>query len=73
MQAHLGTDSFHRPGQEVSRPHPELERPKRVLYSLTPDAHDVRLVIQTSLHRIKDVFMLPARHSTLLAGSALRL
>jgi len=60
MQAYLGTHMLQRGGEEMSRPHPELDRPEWMLNRLSANPHDVGRLIQTRLHRIEDVFMFPA-------------
>ena len=72
MQAHLGTDSLHRPGQEMCCTHPGLERAERVLDRLPPDSHNVRRMIQSCLHRIQ-VASCSQRAPSTFTGCALSL
>lgn len=70
MQAHFRPDAFEPPGQEVGRTHPGLEGTEGMLHRLAPDAHAIAGLIHSDLHGFQSRFMLPARHTALLAGCA---
>jgi hypothetical protein len=54
----------------MSGAHPCLDRAERVLDSLSPDAHHLGRMIESCLHLIKNIFVLPARYTTLRAWRA---
>ena len=60
VEAHLGSDLFERPGQEVGTAHPRLEGSEGVFDSLSPHAYGIWHAVETGLHFFEDVFMLPA-------------
>ena len=71
MQAHLGTDTIKRSGEEMCRSHPGFDGPERMLNGLATYAHALRRIIQAGLHGIEDGLMFPARNPPLLAWGAL--
>ena len=72
MQTHFRTDMFKGFHQEVSRPHPELERTEDMFNGTPPLFHLSWVPVQAILHRIQDTFVFPAPDPALLAGGALR-
>ena len=60
VQAHLLAHPLDDPCQEMSGVHPCLDRAERALDSLSPDAHHLRGMIKSHLHRIKNSFVFPA-------------
>ncbi len=73
MQTHLGADAIKRLGQKMGCTHPRLESAKGMFHRLASNTHTVRRLIQTRLHGIKHIFMLPASHSPFGAGRTLSL
>ena len=63
VEAHLGSDLFESPGQEVGTAHPRLEGSEGVFDSLSPHAHGIWHAVETGLHLFEDVFVLPALKS----------
>src|SRR5664279_1460552 len=64
MKAHFGAHASDRLGQEVRRTHPVLDGSERVLDRLPSLSHPLGLTIESSLHRIDHVFVLPAPHAS---------
>ncbi len=60
VQAHLGADTFECLGQEMHGSHPELDGSKWVLRSLATHAHLLRFTVEPPLHRLDQLFVLPA-------------
>ena len=73
VQTHLGSHARERLGKKVGGAHPCLERPEWMLYGLSTHTHRFWLRVETCLHRIEYLFMLPAFNATLYALRALRL
>jgi len=73
MQTHLGSHASERPGDKVRGADPCLERPKWMLYCLPAHTHRFWMRVETRLHRIEHLFMLPAFNATLYALGGLRL
>lgn len=73
MKTHLRADVLQRTHLEVRRPHPCLEGAEGVFDGLPADAHLVRIVVKTLLHRLEHVLMLPAFDATFWRRRALRL
>ena len=73
MQTHLGSHARERPGEKVGGTHLGLECPEWMLYRLPAHMHRFWLRVETCLHCIKYLFMLPAFNAALHALRALRL
>lgn len=61
------------PFEEVCCTHPGFDRAESMLNRLPSRSHGIRSLIQSGLHRIQNVFMLPARHLAMWAWRALLL
>src|ERR1700690_952314 len=59
VQAHLGTDAWDRLGEEVRRSHPGFDRAKWMLGGLAAYSRCLRSAIQSPLHFVEDILMLP--------------
>ena len=70
VERHFGSDLRQTLHQEVRRAHPHLQRTKGMLGCLATLAHRVRVLIETLLHGVQYVLMLPARDPSLLASRA---
>src|SRR6476469_6161605 len=70
VQRHLGGDLRQPLHQEVRRAHPHLERAERVLDRLAALTHGLRILVETPLHRLQYMLVLPAGDATLLARRA---
>src|SRR5712664_2821413 len=70
MQCHLGGNPWQRLHQEVGCAHPSLDRAEGVLDGLAPLAHLLRMLVEPTLHRLENVFMLPSGDPSLLGGGA---
>src|SRR6516162_2022982 len=70
MERHLGGHAWQSLHQEVGCSHPRLERPERMLDRLAPLAHFFRVLVEPALDGFENVFVLPARDPSLLAGGA---
>lgn len=73
MQAHLGAHARDRLGQEVRGTHPVPDRSERVLHRLPALSHSLGLAIESSLHRVDDVLVLPPPNTSVREVRALRL
>src|SRR5258708_9221202 len=73
MQRHLGRHLRQRLHQKVRRPHPHLQRAKRMLDRLAASTHCIRISVQARLHGIDNVLVLPPLDATLRALRALSL
>ena len=71
MQTHFRTHMFEGLHQEVSRPHPELERPEDMFDGTPSLFHLSRVPVQAILHRIQNAFMLPSPDPPFFARGAL--
>ena len=71
VQAHFRPHMFKGLHQEVSRPHPELERTEDMLNGTPSLFHLPRISVQTILHCIQNAFMLPSPDPPFLASGAL--
>ena len=72
MQRHLGGNLRQALHQKVRRTHPHLERAEGALDRLTTHAHRLRVLIETLLHSVEQVFVLPSRDASLGSRRALR-
>ena len=70
MQANFGTDMLSAFHQKVRRSHPELEGAKNMLYRAAPKSHCPRLFIQSRLHGVENLLMLPTPDASLWTGGA---
>ena len=70
VQGHLGSDPGQRLHQEVGCAHPSLDRAEGVLDGLAPLAHLLRMLVEPTLHRLENVFMLPSGDPSLRGGGA---
>ena len=72
VQTHLGTDAWDRLGQEVSCSHPGFDRAKRMLGGLAAYSWGLRAAIQSALHFIEDILVLPTCDAPIVAGRTFR-
>ena len=72
MQTHFGADLGQSLHEKVRRPHPRFKRTERMLDGLPPDARSLRHLVQSSLHRLQDVLVLPARDAPVFSSRTLR-
>src|SRR6476661_3294175 len=73
MQRHLGRHLRQRLHQKVRRPHPHLQRAKRMLNRLAASTHRIRISVQARLHSIDNILVLPPLDATLWSLRALSL
>ena len=73
MQAHLGAHLLEGFGLEVGITHPGFQGAEWMLDRLSSHAHPLWFSIQASFGGLEHGFMLPARHSPVRTGRALRL
>jgi hypothetical protein len=71
VQAHLGTDAWNRLCQEMSCSHPGFNRAERVLGGLATYSRGLQSAIQSLLHFIEDILVLPACNAPIIASRAL--
>ena len=64
-ERHLGGDLRQRLHQEVRRAHARLHRAERMLDRLAPLTHGLRVRIETLLHGLEHVLVLPSRDAAL--------
>ncbi len=70
VQCHLGADLLQRLHLEVGMAHPVFDGPEWMLHGFTPLAHLFRMLVESSLDRLKDMFVFPAGDAALLARGA---
>jgi hypothetical protein len=67
VEAHFGTHSPERPGQEVCGTHPVLERAEDMFDRTSTDGHCIGLPVESSFRRFKYIFMLPSSDPAIVA------
>src|SRR5271170_548496 len=72
VQAHLGTHAWNRLGKKVRRSHPGFDRAKWMLGRLAAYSRCLRSAIQSPLHFIEDILMLPTCDAPIFAGRTFR-
>jgi hypothetical protein len=73
VQRHLSRHFGQRLHQKVRRPHPHLQRAKRMLDRLATSTHCIRISVQARLHSIDNILVLPPLDATLRSLRALSL
>ena len=71
-ERHLGSDLWQRFHQEVRSSHACFDRAEGMLDRLTPQAHRLRICVESSLHGVQQMFMLPSCDAPLRPCRALR-
>src|ERR1700704_3534477 len=72
MQAHLGTHARQRLCQEVRRSHPRFEGAERMLDGLASYSGSARCSVESLLHSIEYVLVLPSTDAPIFTGRTLR-
>lgn len=68
LKAHLRAHSPERPGQEVCRTHPVLERTEDMLDGTSADSHCIGLPVEPALHGFQCVLVFPSSDAAIVAG-----
>src|ERR1700683_75442 len=71
VQTHLGTHARDCLGEKVRRSHPGFDRAKRMLGGLAAYSWGLGGPIQSPLHFIEDILVLPTRNAPIIASRAL--
>src|SRR5665811_1980188 len=73
VERHLSRHFGQRLHQKVRRPHPHLQRAKRMFDRLATSTHCIRISVQARLHSIDNILVLPPLDATLRSLRALSL
>ncbi|EEF27452.1 conserved hypothetical protein [Ricinus communis] len=68
LKTHLRTHSPERPGQEVCRTHPVLQRTEDMLDGTSADGHCVGFPVKPALHGFQCALVFPASDAAIVAG-----
>ena len=73
VQADFGPDTGQRPGKQMGRTHPGLERTEDVFNGPAANSRGVRCVRQASQHALNNMLVFPARNPSIDTRRTLRL